>query len=238
MRRFKLAAAAVVGLLAGMGFRSFPVGADGGGGGPPPLQNGDVNADGTIDLTDAIGILNWLFLAGPEPAPIVCGREPALLPASGQAGCFNDAGDAADCSAAECPGQDGAYRTGCPAEGRFLDRGDGTVEDRCTGLLWVKQAPEEAWTWCEALAYCEGLEHPGSAGWRLPNARELESLVDFGRPSPAIDPVFTAFPGGHWTSTSFTEAPDSAWCVVFSSGTSEPVPKGFLLRARAVRNVR
>ncbi len=39
---------------------------------PPPIRNGDVNADGAIDISDATFMLGWLFLGGPEPARAFC----------------------------------------------------------------------------------------------------------------------------------------------------------------------
>jgi len=49
--------------------------------------------------------------------------------------------------------------------------------------------------WEEALAYCENLNYAGYEDWRLPNARELQSIVDYSRApvvtnSAAIDPIF------------------------------------------------
>lgn len=38
----------------------------------PALENGDVNSDGDVDLSDAVYLLSWLFNGGPEPAPIAC----------------------------------------------------------------------------------------------------------------------------------------------------------------------
>jgi hypothetical protein len=45
----------------------------------PALENGDSNADGLVDLTDAIYIFQWLFLGGPEMAPVACPLKPAVL---------------------------------------------------------------------------------------------------------------------------------------------------------------
>ncbi|MBI4606389.1 MAG: hypothetical protein HY721_30860 [Planctomycetes bacterium] len=54
----------VILLLAGIPATSF--------GQTASKSSGDVNADGRIDISDAIYILNWKFLAGPAPAPIQC----------------------------------------------------------------------------------------------------------------------------------------------------------------------
>ncbi|MBN1421343.1 MAG: DUF1566 domain-containing protein [Planctomycetes bacterium] len=84
--------------------------------------------------------------------------------------------------------------------------GDGTV------------GGEDSVLWCDALRYCEGLTFAGYDDWRLPNIRELLSIVDYGRWDPAIDPVFRALPAWHWSSESGAFAPDFAWDVSFLNG--------------------
>jgi len=54
--------------------------------------------------------------------------------------------------------------------------------------------------------------------WRLPNIRELESLVDYGRLDPCIDPIFPTTPTWHWSSDSLQNDPDDAWIIHFSAG--------------------
>jgi len=77
----------------------------------------------------------------------------------------------------------------------FIDNGDGTVSDYATGLMWQKADDGNARDWEASLAYSENLELAGYTDWRLPNAKELQSIVDYTRSpqttkSPAIDPVF------------------------------------------------
>ncbi len=108
----------------------------------------------------------------------------------------------------------------------FVDNGDGTVTDRATGLTWMQldSAALKAGArgdgkldWREALQWAEGLEYAGYSDWRLPNAKELHSIVDYSRSpdttqSAAIAPIFEATPitneGGvidyayYWTGTS------------------------------------
>src|SRR5262245_33765218 len=132
------------------------------------------------------------------------------------------------CDEAACAGQDGAYAAGCPSEGRFTDNGDGTVTDHCTGLMWQKDTadldgdgqtrddPSDRIDWFGALAYCEGLTFAGYDDWRLPNVRELESIVDYGRDEPAVDPVFGAWSSSYWTSTTDPYVPERAWVIYFA----------------------
>lgn len=99
----------------------------------------------------------------------------------------------------------------------FIDNGDNTISDLATGLMWQKADDGQFRNWEDALAYAEGLELAGYADWRLPNAKELQSIVDYTRSpqttySPAIDPLFITTeivdPDGYagqypyfWTST-------------------------------------
>lgn len=78
---------------------------------------------------------------------------------------------------------------------RFVDNKDGTVTDEATGLMWQKADSGKGMAWQDALAYAENLTLAGHDDWRLPNAKELQSIVDYSR-SPAtsktaaIDPIF------------------------------------------------
>jgi hypothetical protein len=62
----------LVSALAGVFCERLPAGDPSLWPGFPSLRNGDVNADGDIDLSDGIYLLSWLYLGGPEPAPIAC----------------------------------------------------------------------------------------------------------------------------------------------------------------------
>lgn len=77
----------------------------------------------------------------------------------------------------------------------FADNGDGTITDNATGLMWMKDDNGTAVSWESALSYAEGFEYAGQSDWRLPNAKELQSIIDYTRSpaitnSAAIDPVF------------------------------------------------
>jgi len=81
----------------------------------------------------------------------------------------------------------------------FLDNGDSTITDRGTGLMWTKGDSASGLNWQEALAWAQtknAENYLGHSDWRLPNAKELQSLVDYTRcpdttSSAAIDPLFT-----------------------------------------------
>ena len=77
----------------------------------------------------------------------------------------------------------------------FIDNGDGTISDLATGLMWQKADSGNGMDWENSLSYTENLELAGYDDWRLPNAKELQSIVDYNRSisatnSAAIDPIF------------------------------------------------
>ncbi|MCP4569253.1 MAG: DUF1566 domain-containing protein [FCB group bacterium] len=81
----------------------------------------------------------------------------------------------------------------------FIDNGDSTIIDNATGLMWMKYDNGAGLLWEDALSYAEGSEYAGYTDWRLPNAKELQSIVDYTRSpattgSAAIDPIFDCTP--------------------------------------------
>ncbi|BCR06293.1 hypothetical protein DESUT3_33620 [Desulfuromonas versatilis] len=69
----------------------------------------------------------------------------------------------------------------------FIDNGDGTVSDNATGLMWSQDDNGEAINWEAALAYAENATIAGYDDWRLPNAKELQSIADYSGVFPAMD---------------------------------------------------
>ena len=77
----------------------------------------------------------------------------------------------------------------------FQDNGDETISDAATGLMWMQNDNGEGLNWEDALSHAENFEFAGYSDWRLPNAKELQSIVDYSRSpettqSAAIDPLF------------------------------------------------
>ena len=98
-------------------------------------------------------------------------------------------------------------------QNNYIDNGDGTITDLSTGLMWMKGDSGQALDWIDALAWAENLEYAGHDDWRLPNPKELHTLVDYTRApdaadpdmrTAAIDPVFdlTETESWYWTSAS------------------------------------
>ncbi len=80
----------------------------------------------------------------------------------------------------------------------FVNNADGTITDRATTLMWSRDDSKRAMNWQEALAYAQEMNEQnylGYSDWRVPNAKELQSIVDYTRSplstqSPAIDAQF------------------------------------------------
>ena len=170
--------------------------------------------------------------------------DPASLWRTGQADCYDDIGDRVDCA---MTGEDGEKQAGAawPAL-RFKPNSTGTVAvDRLTRLTWTTATRTPApgsckiidpnLDWQQALDYVTCLNHDvylGRSDWRLPNRKELRSLVDYSRGKPALPfvnpPVFDDRDGlTYWSSTSVTSAADEAWAVsMYDGGVSGVVKVG------------
>jgi hypothetical protein len=126
-------------------------------------------------------------------------------------------------------GEDGEMQKGGDwPNPRFTDNGNGTVTDHLTGLIWLKDAGcLGQWGWYDGFAQISAFNAGGivscadyTAGsfddWRMPNVRELESLVDYGRWAPCLPlghPFVNIPSRRQWTSTSNTGRPELAWTV-------------------------
>lgn len=116
----------------------------------------------------------------------------------------------------------------------FHNNGNGTVSDSITGLMWQQgdeQNDSGRRSWDEALDYCEGLNLAGYSDWRLPNVRELESIVDWSRFNPSIDPAFNCCspnydPYQFYLSSSTHTDGQAVWVVSFYSGQVDFPLKG------------
>ena len=104
-----------------------------------------------------------------------------------------------------------------PAGAEYQVDGD-VVADSETGLMWMQSDAGEEKNWQEALAYCQKLNLHGYTDWRLPDLNELESLVDYTRFDPAIDPVFSCRSKEYWSSSPNADDFGRASCVHFDDG--------------------
>jgi hypothetical protein len=134
---------------------------------------------------------------------------------------------------------------------RFTDNKDGTVTDNLTGLIWLKNANCFGQkNWYDALDYCNGLANGGcdlmdgsvAGDWRLPNIKELQSLIHHGVELPALpntdgtgkwaeDDPFTEVKylgGNYWSSTtSAIDTPWWAWRIFIEQGYVDSTRKEY-----------
>ncbi len=177
------------------------------------------------------------------------------LPATGQTTCWNSSGAVISCAGT---GEDGELRKGAPLT--YVDNGDGTVTDVNTGLMWEKLSHDgtvhddhNTYTWTNAFAHVATLNRTNFAGhadWRLPNVRELLSIVTYQNLIPTVTPAFDnrcssgcdvtrcscTFSGDTWTSTSETASPSRQWFVDFQDAQVGAGLEGGTGPARAVRD--
>jgi hypothetical protein len=135
---------------------------------------------------------------------------------TGQATCHNSAGLEIPCPGS---GQDAEFRRGIPwPEPRFTEKED-TVLDNLTALEWTKNAnfAEFPLNWQEALDFIKVMNEETALGfsdWRLPNRRELRSLVSHQTKNPALPeghPFRNIFLNWYWTSTTAAINTAYAW---------------------------
>jgi hypothetical protein len=124
-------------------------------------------------------------------------------------------------------------------EPRFIDNGNFTLTDRLTGLIWEKQPIGFEMSWEDALGYCNTLRLGGYKDWRLPNRRELLSLVHVGEGFPVNWFNSQGFIGlqedYYWSSTTYSSDTNDAWYVNFFFGEVEKFDKSFGCDVLAVR---
>lgn len=122
---------------------------------------------------------------------------------------------------------------------RFTDNSDGTITDNLTGLIWLKNANCFGMRdWDSALSDCNGLatgscgltDGSGPGDWRLPNVKELSSLIHYGVNNPTLpntsgagrwaedDPFSDVQSDYYWTSTTQWNLAGLEWYVDFSVG--------------------
>ncbi len=138
------------------------------------------------------------------------------------------------------PGDDGDLKKGVAwPSPRFTDKGNGTVLDNLTRLIWLKNANAFGYqTWEQALASANALAS-GTAGltdgskagdWRLPNVKELQSLIDRAYFNPALssasgtsqwtegNPFIGVQSDLYWSSTTYSDNSSNAWYVYLNDG--------------------
>ena len=168
-------------------------------------------------------------------------------------------------------GDDGDLQKGVEwPDPRFTDNGDGTITDNLTGLIWLKKAncAQTSTDWDTAFDYITELNTQGtmngntasdtSAGgshqtdWRLPNRKELFSLLDMSQLNPALPNGYpftsigvttsaTPVPGWYWSSSTDDLNTGNAWEISLGSGsvsrTSKTSSDNYILPVRGAADI-
>ena len=163
---------------------------------------------------------------------------------TGQTQCYKYEGSSwvidTGCATNTPANQDGKLRKGVAwPNPRFTKNGNGTVTDNLTGLIWLENANcFGSQTWVNAMNSANalasgacGLTDSSAAGdWRLPNVKELQSLIDYAYYGPALsntagtgqwtagDPFTNVQNYYYWSSSSFVNGPAIAWLVYVING--------------------
>lgn len=168
------------------------------------------------------------------------------IPDTGMNKCYNST------SVMNCPlsesdpyyGQDFLYSTNPMS---VTNNGDGTITDNVTALMWQMTPTAVDYNWYEAtgtydatynptaINICSNLTLGGYGDWRLPEKRELLSIVDYGTVNPAINTTF--FPVSstydYWANTTYNTT--DAWYVRFANGAATTAGKTVGKHVQCVR---
>jgi hypothetical protein len=193
----------------------------------------------------------WILsLATGTPSPLPARRKAAVLPVRGLTR-TPAALPATGRTLSAAPGDDGDLGQGVAwPEPRFAAVGADLLQDRLTGLVWTKEADAPGRDLCgvgrllgweKALDYVSclnGENFLGFADWRIPNRRELRSLIHYGQPNSAFWLKGLGFAGvatgGYWSSTTVAAQAGQAWTVRLKDGSVSP---GWKYRRRNLYHV-
>jgi hypothetical protein len=109
----------------------------------------------------------------------------------------------------------------------YTNLGNGIVRDNVTSLEWQQATAPGTYTWQQALDYCAGLSLGGHSDWRLPDQKELQSLLDYCHSPAKINKTYfpdtaEAYPC-YWSSTSrISRGIAVSVCLSFGWGCFDP----------------
>jgi hypothetical protein len=190
----------------------------------PLLAQTVISADGVVESTSG----GFKFPDGTVQATAAA-QGTAPVEDTGLAECWDAVGTPRNCAGT---GEDGAFQAGVDwPTPRFTDNGDGTVTDNLTGLIWLKDANcAGAPTWQNALNWvatfnggspaCTDYTAGTFTDWRLPNIKDVLSLVDYGQSNPVLPSPnpFVNVQVAYWSSSSALSDPASARALNMNDG--------------------
>ena len=105
---------------------------------------------------------------------------------------------------------------------RFTDNNNGTITDNQTGLMWLKNANEAGeMAWKGAMLWTKHLTYGQHSDWRLPEVKELQSLLDYSQFNPALPqghPFINVQSSSYWSSSTYAYYTLNAWNVDMDYG--------------------
>ena len=107
--------------------------------------------------------------------------------------CYNTTGTEISCGSS-LNGQDAQYTTVTPD---YVNNGDGTVDDNVSGLVWQRHH-SSAMTFSDGETYCDDLDLGGNTDWRMPNIKELYSLINFSGHTGTMDDTYDSWTPANW----------------------------------------
>jgi len=186
---------------------------------------GDYDGDGTYDIGIfrrgsglwAIKGVTRIYFGSSGDVAIAAGKAgvtPCGLPPTGQTAEYRS-------------GDDGTYQAGAPFRHELLNyASDWVTVDHKTGLMWTHDGDLYGCNWGQqtdwdaAIDWCNNMVFAGYDDWRLPNVKELQSIVDYGSYDPAIDITYfiNTKSGYYCSSSTFNSNTSYAWNVGFNTG--------------------
>jgi Mg-chelatase subunit ChlD len=139
---------------------------------------------------------------------------------------------------------------GTPAMADFVVHENNTVTDNTTGLMWAQCSVGQSGLdcvngaaihkdWQQALVTANTSTLGGFDDWRLPNLKELRSLVNYTEYNPSIE--YTIFPRTPsqpvWTATPYANIINASWCIDLDSGKDKICERDEPYVVRLVRTV-
>jgi len=132
---------------------------------------------------------------------------------------------------------------------RYINNSNGTVVDKKTGLMWKKCTEGQmgnnceinvalSYTWSNSLEIAKNSTFANYTDWRLPNIKELKSLVAYDRYDPSINTDIFPYTlsKNYWSSSPYVYFHDDlSWSIFFMYGNDKSISRKNKQYIRLVR---